>query len=129
MSWPRATASKACTFNSARYLRGMEGYLCDCAAEPDKVRALNRMVSDIVLAQVDIFADMGADGVFFCEDWGTQERLLVSPGMWRELFREDFERLIHAAHERNLTVWMHSCGCIEDIVPDLVELGMDVLQF
>ncbi len=118
-----------CAFNSARYLRGMEAYLCDCAGEPDKIRALNRMVNDIALAQVDIYADLGADGVFFAEDWGTQERLLVSPKMWREVFREDFARLISHAHSRGLTVWMHSCGCITDIVGDLVELGMDVLQF
>lgn len=119
----------ACSFNAARYLRGMEPYLRDCAAEPEQIRRLNRMVSELVLAQVDIYADIGADGVFFCEDWGTQERLLVSPRMWRELFRADFQRLISHAHRRRLTVWMHSCGCVADIVADLVELGMDVLQF
>lgn len=119
----------ACSFNSARYLRRMEQYLLDCAAEPDMVRKLNGMVADLVFRQVDLYADIGVDGVFFCEDWGTQERLLVSPAMWRAVFRPDFERLISHAHRRGLTVWMHSCGYVRDIIPDLVELGMDVLQF
>jgi uroporphyrinogen decarboxylase len=118
-----------CCFNTARYLRRMDQYLLDCAAEPAKVKALNRTVSDIVIGQVDIYADIGADGVFFCEDWGTQDRLLVSPGMWRELFRPGFERLISRAHSKGISVWMHSCGCVKDIVPELVELGIDVLQF
>ena len=119
----------ACCFNMARYLRRMDAYLLDCAAEPEQIRRLNRVVSDLVLRQVDLYAQAGADGLFFCEDWGTQDRLLVSPAMWREVFRPDFERLISHAHRQGLTVWMHSCGCVADIVPDLAGLGMDVLQF
>lgn len=118
-----------CCFNAARYLRRLENYLLDCAGEPQNIIRLNRMVSDIVLAQVDIYADLGAQGVFFCEDWGTQERLMVSPRMWDEIFRETFERLVHRAHSRGLTVWMHSCGYVKDIIPSLVDIGVDVLQF
>jgi len=119
----------ACAFDRARYLRILENYLADCAGDPGLVRRLNDLVSDIVLAQVDIYADLGADGLVFCEDWGTQERLLVSPAMWRSLFRPYFERLVSHAHERGLTVWMHSCGYVRDIIPDLVAIGMDVFQF
>ncbi len=117
-----------CSFATARYLRGLEQYLFDCAATPERVRGLNRMVNDLALAQLDIYADLGADGVFFCEDWGTEDRLLVSPRMWDEIFRPDFERLITHAHLRGLTVWMHSCGYVRDIVPALAEIGLDVLQ-
>lgn len=119
----------ACAFNQARYLRRLEQYLLDCAESPEQVRRLNRMVNDLVLAQVEIYADLGADGVFFCEDWGTEDRLLVSPQMWDDLFAEGFQRLIERAHARGLTVWMHSCGYVKDIIPRLVDLGMDVLQF
>lgn len=116
-------------FNRARYLRTFGGYLEDCAANPEMVTRLNRMVSDLVIAQVDIYGQIGCDGVTFAEDWGTQERLLVSPKMWDEMFKWTFERLISEAHKRNMTVWMHSCGYVCDIVPPLVELGMDVFQF
>ena len=115
-------------FATARYLRRMEQYLCDCAESPEQVARLNLMVNDLALAEVDRWAEVGADGVFFCEDWGTEERLLVSPRMWREQFALLYERLISQAHARGLTVWMHSCGYIKDIIPPLVEMGLDVLQ-
>ncbi|MEA3400890.1 MAG: uroporphyrinogen decarboxylase family protein [Armatimonadota bacterium] len=118
-----------CCFNRARYLPTFGGYLEACAADPEFVNDLNRMVSDIVIGQVDIYADIGCDGVFFCEDWGTQKRLLVAPGMWDRMFKWTFERLIDRCHFYGMTVWMHSCGYVCDIVPPLVELGMDLFQF
>ena len=118
----------ACAFNMARYLRKLEQYLLDCAAEPEQVRRLNALVNDLALAQIDLYADVGADGVMFAEDWGTEDRLLVSPRMWEDLFRPGFERLVSRAHQRGLTVWMHSCGCIRDIIPSLHEIGLDLLQ-
>ncbi len=118
-----------CCFNRARYLPTFSTYLEWCAGDPDLVQDLNRMVSDVVLGQVDIYADIGCDGVFFCEDWGTQERLLVSPAMWERMFKWTFERLIERCHSHGMTVWMHSCGYVCDIVPPLVDLGMDAFQF
>ena len=116
-------------FNRARYLPTFGTYLEWCAGDPDLVNDLNRMVNDIVIAQVDIYAGLGMDGVFTCEDWGTQERLLVSPSMWDRMFRWTFERVIERAHKHGMTVWMHSCGYVTDIIPPLVDLGMDVFQF
>lgn len=118
-----------CAFNVTRYMRGFEQYLLDCAAEPEQVMRLNNMVADLVEQVVDRQAEAGADGLFFCEDWGTQDMLLVSPTMWRRLFLPLFERLIGHAHGKGLTVWMHSCGYLWEIIPDLVAVGLDVLQF
>lgn len=118
----------ACAFNMARYLRRLEQYLLDCAAEPEQVKRLNRLINDLACRQIDLYAQAGADGVMFAEDWGTEDRLLVSPRMWDEIFRPDFERLLNHAHRQGLTVWMHSCGYIKDIIPRLADLGMDVLQ-
>ncbi len=116
-------------FNRARYLRTFAGYLEDCAGNPEMVNRLNKIVSDIIIGQVEIYGDIGCDGVMFCEDWGTQYRLLVSPPMWDKMFRWTFERLISECHKRNMTVWMHSCGYVRDIIPPLVDLGMDLFQF
>ncbi len=118
-----------CCFNRARYLPTFGTYLEWCAGDPELVRDINQMVSDVVMAQVDIYADIGCDGVFFCEDWGTQDRLLVSPAMWDRMFKWTFERLLDRAHGHGMTVWMHSCGCMTDIIPPLVQLGMDLFQF
>lgn len=116
-------------FNVTRYMRGFEQFLLDCASEPEQVRRLNDRVVDLVERIIDLYAHAGADGIFTCEDWGTQERLLVSPAMWRKLFLPSFERVVARAHERGLAVWMHSCGYLWEIIPDLVAVGVDVLQF
>lgn len=116
-------------FNVTRYMRGFEQFLLDCAAEPQQVMRLNDMVVDLVEKIIDIQADIGADGIFTCEDWGTQDKLLMSPAMWRKLFLPSFERVVARAHSRGLTVWMHSCGYLWEIIPDLIAVGVDVLQF
>jgi uroporphyrinogen-III decarboxylase len=65
----------------------------------------------------------------FPEDWGTQDRLMIAPALWREVFAPEFRALAGAAHERGLFVIMHSCGKITDIIPDLIDCGIDCLQF
>jgi uroporphyrinogen decarboxylase len=116
-------------FAVGRKLRTMARYLLDVAAEPDRVRDLNAVIRRVLLGQIELYAELGCRGVGFCEDWGTQERLLISPAHWRALFRPEFEALCDAVHGRGMTVWMHSCGRLVEIIDDLIEVGVDVLQF
>ena len=115
-------------FAIMRYLRRMDVFLADLLLHPDPVRALAHRVVELLVSCMENWARAGADGVMFAEDWGTQDRLLVRPAMWREVFKPDFARLCAAARERGLRVWMHSCGYIWDIIPDLIECGIAVLQ-
>jgi len=116
-------------FNICRYLRRFEDFLMDVAGEPDEVQRLLDMTTELICRQIDCLADAGADGVMVGEDWGTQDRLLVSPATWRSMFRPGIARCCATAHARGLHVWMHSCGKITEIIPDLIECGVDVLQF
>jgi hypothetical protein len=118
-----------CAFNISRYIRRLENFLADCLLEPDRVRALNRLVMDEIEKAVRRWAEVGADAVMFPEDWGTQDRLLVSPETFRRLFRPELERLCGVAREVGLAVWMHSCGAMGAIIPDLIAAGVRVLQF
>jgi len=115
-------------FAIMRYLRRMDIFLADLLLHPEQVRTLANRVVELLVACMDRWARVGADGVMFAEDWGTQDRLLVSPAMWREIFKPDFARLCAAARQRGLHVWMHSCGYIWDIIPDLIECGIAVVQ-
>ncbi len=117
------------TFNVARYMRRMEEYLADLILERDRIRALHDRVDTVLEAMIRQHAEAGADAVMFPEDWGTQTQTLVSPELWREEFYPRFEKLCGVAHERGLRVFMHSCGQIEAIVPDLIRAGIDLLQF
>ena len=115
-------------FAIMRYMRKIETFLADVLLYPDEVNALQRKVVDLLKRCVDQWATTDCDGIFFCEDWGTQERLLVSPKLWHEMFEWGFAEIVSHARERGIDIWMHSCGYIKDIIPSLVDLGIKVLQ-
>lgn len=116
-------------FNIARKLRKLENYLCDLYLERKNIEKLHEIVRNQLLAAIDRMAEAGADAIAFPEDWGTQDRLMISPDLWRELFKPEFKTLAGRAHDQGMYVWMHSCGKTTDIIPDLIECGVNVLQF
>ena len=116
-------------FNIARKLRRLEQYLLDILIEPDTMHALHDRIDAMLETMIRNHAAAGADGAMFPEDWGTQQQLLIDPALWRQEFRPRFERLCGVARDCGIAVWMHSCGQIEAIVPDLMDAGIAVLQF
>jgi len=116
-------------FDTARYMRRMEVFLADVAGDPERVRDLLERVADVYEREIHRLADAGVDGLMTGEDWGTQDRLLVSPTSWRAIFKPVFARLCGAAHSRRLSVWFHSCGHMTEVLEDWVEVGIDVCQF
>lgn len=116
-------------FSIARYMRRLDNFLADVLAEPDNVRRLLEMVEEQVHNAIRQLAEAGADAVMFAEDWGTQDRLLVSPAVWNGMFKPGFERLCRAAHERSVFVLMHSCGFIYEAMDAMIESGIDCFQF
>lgn len=117
------------TFNVARKLRKLENYLCDLVLERDKIDRLHEIVRTELLKAIDRLAEAGVDGIIFAEDWGTQDRLMVSPEMWREIFKKEARILAGRAREHGLHVLMHSCGKMTDIIEDLIECGVTCFQF
>jgi hypothetical protein len=63
-------------FAIMRYMRTVETFLADVLLYPDDVNALQKKVVDLLKRCLDQWTTTDCDGVFFCEDWGTQERLL-----------------------------------------------------
>jgi hypothetical protein len=118
-----------CAFSVTRNVRRLDNFLADCLLEPERVRVLNERVVAEMEKAVRRLADAGAAAVMFGEDWGTQDRLLISPRTWRDLFLPCFERVCGAAGEAGLDIWMHSCGNIWEIIPELIDVGVRVLQF
>lgn len=115
-------------FAIMRYMRRMDYFLMDLVLHEKQVLRLNEMVVDMLLGLIERFGTIGADGIMFCEDWGTQDRLLVSPTTWRRIFKPSFQVLVGRAHALGMHVIMHSCGYILPIVEDLIGVGIDVLQ-
>ena len=115
-------------FAIMRYLRKIEEFLADVLLYPNEVKRLQERVVAMLKDCLDQWKAAAADGVMFAEDWGTQERLLVSPWLWEEMFRPGFEALVGHARGLGLHVWMHSCGYIKEIIPSLRDIGITVLQ-
>lgn len=116
-------------FSVARKMRRMDNFLLDVIAEKENVARLLKDISNLLEVVICKFSGIGADAIMFAEDWGTQDSLLISPDLWRELFKPGFIQLCSVAHKKGLYVFMHSCGDIYEIIPDLIEVGVDVLQF
>jgi len=86
--------------------------------------------SDLVFwaNSIERFAASGADGYMFCDDWGLQNRLMISPESWRTIWKPAYTRVYKAAHKAGLLTFLHSCGYIVDILDDLIEAGLDCIQ-
>ena len=116
-------------FNIARKMRKLDQYLMDLVLEADRTHELHDHIDVMLEDMIRNYAAAGVDSVMFPEDWGTQNQTLINPDMWQEEFYPRFEKLCGLAHNLGIKVFMHSCGKIEDIVPGLMEAGIDVLQF
>lgn len=116
-------------FDNARYLRKMEVYFADMALYPDELKQLHRIVAGVYEQKIHAAGRAGADGIGIGEDMGTQKGLLFSPAMWREFFAEEYTRLFAIAHDYGMKILMHSCGNNWEIVPDLLQAGVDCFQF
>ena len=68
------------------------------------------------------------DAINLMDDWGAQERLLISPRMWRKIFKPLYRDYCEIAHSYGKYVFMHSDGHIAAIYPDLIEIGVNALN-
>lgn len=116
-------------FATSRYLRKMEIYFTDLIEYRDEIERLHTIVTDLLVKVVRLYGECGADGIFYCEDLGTQDRALVGPAMWRDVFKPHYERLTAVAHEYGMKVLMHSCGYNWQLLDGLMDAGVDCFQF
>ncbi len=115
-------------FERAWSLRGFEQFLLDMASDPSYAGALLDRVTEIQLALIHRYLDIGVDGGYFGDDYGSQMNLLFSPRMWRTLIKPRLAGLFTPFKERGLPVIMHSDGQIQQILPDLLEIGLTTLN-
>ena len=116
-------------FASSRYLRKMEIYFTDLIEYREEIDDLHGRITELLKEVIRGCATAGADAVIFAEDLGVQDRTLISPAMWRDIFRPHYLELTGLAHQCGLKVFMHSCGYNWALIDDLIEAGIDCLQF
>jgi len=118
-------------FERLQSLRGFENTLTDLYIEQEKIGKLADYIIDFdirILENVlERFPNL-IDGFTYTDDWGTQLNTLISREMWCDFFKPRYQKIIKVAKKHNLHVWMHSCGKINNIIPDIIDLGVDVLN-
>ena len=115
-------------FERAWSLRGFEQFLMDLALDPGYATELMDRIVEIQLRLISRFLELAMDGAYFGDDYGAQQSMLISPAMWRQLIKPRLARLFVPFRERNMPILMHSDGQIQAILPDLIEIGLTVLN-
>jgi uroporphyrinogen decarboxylase len=111
-------------------LFGMEKGLTYFHDRPDLIHATIERVTDFYYEFYDTAlkaADGGVQIVGFGDDFATQRNLLLRPVMWRAFCKEPLARLFSLGKRHGVYVFFHSCGAVRSILPDLIEIGLDVL--
>lgn len=118
-------------FEIAWQLRGMQEFLMDLASQPDIPIYIMQHLSDVYAENtrrvLDLIGDR-LDMVYFYDDVATQNSLMISPQMWRDIVRPHHARLVELAHARNIPVMYHCDGAIYRLIPELIEMGIDLLN-
>jgi uroporphyrinogen decarboxylase len=109
-------------------LRGFENVLMDSAAEPEFYRQLVNRVAEHQMELLEELGTLPVDGILFSDDWGGQRGTLLGPERWRAYLKEPVRRMYDFVHSAGKVVLHHTCGNVADLIPDAIEIGMDVLE-
>jgi hypothetical protein len=115
-------------YERIHFIRGLENTWTDIYLEPDNLKKLLDILVEMNLYTIERYKTLGADGFIFCDDWGLQDRLMISPDKWREIWKPAYAKVYAAARAAGMQTFLHSCGFITDILGDLIEIGLDVIQ-
>jgi uroporphyrinogen decarboxylase len=109
-------------------LRGFTETLMDAAADPDFFDELVGQVARHHFEILERVLELPLDGIFFSDDWGYQQGVLIGAQRWRKVLKPRLAELYARTHAAGKYVLTHCCGSIEEILPDLIEIGLDVYE-
>lgn len=112
-------------FERAWTLRGMENLFIDMIEAPAFVDELLDAICDYNVALVRQAVRFDIDAVYFGDDWGSQLGLLMGRQAWERFLMPRLARQYGAAKEAGKFVTIHSCGKVQEVFPQLIEIGLD----
>ena len=115
-------------FERAWSLRGMDRLLMDMIDAPRFVHDLFDALMEYNLAHIDMALKHDIDCVFFGDDWGSQMGVIMGPALWREFIKPRVARMYARVHEGGKYVAIHSCGDVKELLPDLVDIGLNIFN-
>jgi uroporphyrinogen decarboxylase len=120
--------TEARPFERMQFLRGTENLYMDLAWGEAALFKLRDRLHEFYLVEIRKWCETAVDGISFMDDWGAQKSLLISPDMWRSVFKPLYKDYCDAIHGAGKYAFFHSDGNIEAIYPDLVEVGVDAVN-
>lgn len=115
-------------FERAWTLRGMEQLLVDMLEAPEFVHELLDRITEVNLRHIDIALAHDVDCVLFGDDWGSQRGLIMGPSLWREFIKPRMAKMLGRVREAGRYTGLHSCGDAKEVLPDLVEIGLNIFN-
>jgi uroporphyrinogen decarboxylase len=109
-------------------LRGFNEALMDAVAEQDFYEELVRQIAEHQLGIIERLLELPVDGIMFSDDWGYQQGVLLGPERWRRVLKPWLAAMYDRVHRAGRYALSHCCGSIVDIIPDVMEIGLDVLE-
>jgi uroporphyrinogen decarboxylase len=115
-------------YERAWLLAGMQHLLEAMAESPGWVNDLFARIGEFEASVAEQYIRMGVEAAWISDDYGMKSGLMFSPAMWREFVRPHLQRVIDLYRNAGALVILHSCGNIEELVSDFLELGVHVLD-
>lgn len=115
-------------FERAWTLRGMENLLADMILNPKFVDDLLDKILEYNLAVIDHLLHYDVDCVRFGDDWGQQTGLIMGPRLWRRFIKPRVKAMYARVKSAGKFVMQHSCGAVQELFPDLIEMGLDIFN-
>lgn len=115
-------------FERLQFLRGTENLFLDMGMARPELDALMEKVHSFNLRHVDLWCESAVDAIGMGDDWGSQTALIISPTMWRDRFKPLYAEYVRRTHAAGKSFFFHSDGFTREIIPDLIEIGVDALN-
>jgi len=117
-------------FETSWYLVGMEKFFIDLAMKKPYIFTLMDHVMNYSIGVAKELISLGADIIWLGDDFGSQQGMIISPKLWREVFKERMKYVIGELKKinPNIKIAYHSCGSYFPIMGDLIEVGVDILN-
>lgn len=116
-------------WEQATFLRGMADLLVDLLLQPAFVHDLLDGIVNFLLANLEVYRrELDVECIWLSDDYGCQSGLLMSPKLWRTFIKPRVQRICEAVHAYGYHFALHSDGAISEVIPDIVDIGVDLLH-
>jgi uroporphyrinogen decarboxylase len=115
-------------FERYQFIRTTELAMIDIATEEPEMETLISFIHSHYLKEFEAWAKTNIDAIGIMDDWGMQDGMIVSPDYFRKYYKPLYKEYVEIARKYGKYTFMHSDGNISEIIPDLIEIGIDALN-